>query len=194
MIRALEFTAQNINSTIVDRIRKKIEETGDTEIDFGGTEILELVHKDIAELMISHGVSVYNISKLSDRDTIEYHRQLLMKPQVDDIEQYIEVFKTRFPVGTVCILDRTVMKGLAINENRESIIMIDAIFHNRIRIRKYHHSKVQPIYFRMAGGHDSPSLYSIEEVFFDELYNNEIVIDHPRNQKERDILDILFSI
>lgn len=193
-LKVIDYTAQNVNRRIVECLRDEIVAKDIDIVDFKGTQILEMVHEDIAKLMVDLGVTLINVPELDDRNTIEYHKKQLIKPEVESIDDYIELFKKRFPEGSICILDRTIVKDMVGNENRLSIIMIKDIFGDRVRIRKYHHSKVQPKYFREAGGKDSSELYIITEINFIDLYNEEISIDYPRTERERFILDTLFSI
>ncbi len=194
MIKVLNFTSQNVNHKIVEAIAKEVERTGDKLVDFKDTVILGKTHEKIAELMISHGVKITNVAETKDRDMIEFYRQKLMQPQVSNISEYIEVLKNRFKVGTVCILNRSVAKGVSLNDMLESIIMIEEYLEYGVRVRQYYQSKVQPKYFEMYGGPDSKSLYMLTEIRYVDLYNNEVMIEHPRNEHERYILDELFQL
>ncbi len=194
MIKVLNFTSQNVNHKIVEAIAKEVERTGDKLVDFKDTVILGKTHEKIAELMIRHGVKITNVAETKDRDMIEFYRQKLMQPQVSNISEYIEVLKNRFKVGTVCILNRSVAKGVSLNDMLESIIMIEEYLEYGVRVRQYYQSKVQPKYFEMYGGPDSKSLYMLTEIRYVDLYNNEVMIEHPRNEHERYILDELFQL
>lgn len=192
MIKALDFTAGVVNRNVVEKIGEVISETGEKEVDFTGTTILNYTHETIAEKMVFDGMIPKNINNKRDRDKIEYHRMKLLQPEVDTIHDFMEVFKKRFPVGTPCILDKTIVKGNKYNEMLRYIILIEEFKENKIIIRKYHCSKVQPKFFR-AVGKDHKSLYTRTEIDFVDLFLQEIQITHPKNELEKGILDILFS-
>lgn len=194
MIKVIDYTAQNVNNEIVERIASKVEETGKKMVDFKDTVILCKTHEKIAKVMISHGITITNVEDTKDRDIIEFYRQKLMQPEINNIEEFIEVHKKRFKEGTVCILNRSVAQGVSMNDKLESIIMVEKYLENSVRIRQYYQSKVQPKYFKAAGGKDSKSLYMLTEISYVDLYNSRAMIEHPRNEHERKILDTLFEL
>ena len=192
MISAKEFTAGVVNRDVVEKISERMKETGIKEVDFEGTSILTYTHETIAEKMVKEGMLPKNINNSIDRDKIEFHRVNLMRPKVDNINEFIHVLKKRFPEGTPCILDRTPSRKLKYNESLRSIIYIEEFQETRVIIRKYYCSKVQPKFFKEVG-RDDKSLYVLTEISYVDLYNNIVQINHPKNELEKEILDILFS-
>lgn len=194
MIFVTDFTYEYVTPIVVERIIEKMKETGDTQIDFKGTSILRHTHKSVAELVVLHGADLFNIENMKDREIVEYHIDQLEDPRVDNINDYIKILKKRFKKGEVCILNEKKYIGRRDNGYKRSLILIENYIDRGILIRKYYASKVQPKYFKEAGGKDSPSLYTITELGYTDLFNGLIRLEHPKTQLERDVIDILFKV
>ena len=193
MIKIKDISEYIVNINVLYKVEDIMDKTGIKEVDFKDTVLLDYTHEKIAEMITFKGLIPFNISNEDDRNKIEYFRLKLMQPDVDNINEFIEVFKKRFKVGSVCVLDRTIKKGLKVNENKRSIIMIEGYDKKRVYIRVYHSSKVQPKFFEEYGGKDSPQLFIRTEIMFTDLYNNEVIIDYPKNELERQVIDVLFN-
>jgi len=78
------------------------------------------------------------------------------------------------------------------HEPPRKIIMIEAYQPYGVMVRIYYSSKVQPEIFEHYGGPDSPELFYTETVCFDNLYQGDLLIEYPKNQAEKNVIDILF--
>ncbi|MGC8734970.1 MAG: hypothetical protein ACP5RD_08075, partial [bacterium] len=115
-----------INSDIIKKIEKYIKEK-DT-LNFEDVNVLEYTHQELAKLIIKYDLSVVNL-KTKDLDKVKYYMRLEFEPQIDDIDKFKQLFKKRFHVGDVAILEEI---------GDIHIIYIENIYDNYIRIRKYY--------------------------------------------------------
>lgn len=191
MIRAKDFS-YTIARTVIDKIVVKAKETNDYKVDFSGTVIPKYSHEKLAEAIVQHGILPLNIEDDKDRNKVEFHKNLLLQPNVETFEDFVSLFKKRFPEGTVCIIDESLVKTSS-SENQRKIIMIDKYNdkNGTVFIKKYLASLVQPLYFKKLGYNNS-KLFTVSEIDLNSLYNKEFLIDFPRNENEKKLLDILF--
>lgn len=195
MLKVLDFTEMVVSPGVMQKIREELEKQENKVVDFAGAVILEYVHEIIAESIIKDGLVPINIADSCDRDKIDYYRRKMLQPQVDGLGEFIRVFKKRFKVGDVCVMDKTLYKGLKTNESRRSIVMIEGYNDKKksVKIRVYYSGMAQPKYFRENGGYNSEKLFYRAEVNMLDLYNDEILIEYPRDDLECRVIDILFQ-
>lgn len=191
MIRALDFTSNVISDKVLEKILEEAEITGDRVVDYTGTVFHSNTYEIIAEHFLYFDINFVNIEKRLDYDMINYNILKLQQPRVGSMAEFKEVFAKRFPEGEICILDKTSEKMLKKNMHNRKVIVVEKIMDRGVRVRVYHSSKMQPYYFREYGP-DNKELFSITEISFIDLYNQEVIIDYPRDEREREILDILF--
>lgn len=193
MIKATDYTYEYVQPVVVDRILDDVLKTGDTVVDFKGTKIQKYAHEKIAQMMVYAGVEVLNIENDNDRNIIEFMKYKLEEPKADNIKDYVEILKKRFKVGEACILNEKVYMSKGNCSYKRYLVLIEEYKDTRVVIRKYFSSMVQPAIFERAGGKYASCLSYITELSYVDLFQGEVRLEHPRNNLERQIIDILFN-
>jgi len=168
-----------LTKDIITKVEKDM--TANEVMDFKGTTVLKYAHREIAKLVLKYKASIINLDQ-DDLDKVRYFVRLESEPHIDDMNKYKKIFKGKFKIGDIAILEEV---------GEVHIIIIESINDNFVRFRKYLKSKVQPIYFRERGW-DSRDLYNYDSVYFDTLFRGKMLIRKP-DEEEKPILELLFE-
>lgn len=193
-IKARDYSPNFIDHAVFVRMADDI--TGDRPVlfDFEDRTVLSKDLDSLAAIVIERQVAVYGLPEdLEDRlDTL---KRLLSDQIIDTMEEFIYMFNQKFPVGTYCIWDRSLLdKKELILESKHTIVRIEGIHDNYLHLRSYIGSKMEPRYILEYGGLDSPELYRNTTIHVTELFNQEEDIRYPKDGKETAILELFLEI
>ncbi len=191
-MRVQDYTVQTVSKEIIDRIDVALENCEDHVLDFKDVEILRFTHEHIARVALKYDLVIKNIMDIKDREKIEYHKALQCQPRARDLTEFKEIFKKRFNIGDICVLDTTLTQSKCRGARRKIAKIMEYLPYG-VSLRVYHSSMMQPRFFREHDGPDSAELFCRETIRFDEIFHGDIFIEFPKSQIEQHVIDVLFK-
>lgn len=190
-IKAKNYTPLFVDNSVLGLMKKDAKE-GDT-FDFTGVNVMDRALNILAEILIDMDIKITGLDEES-KELLETYLRKISDPEFDDIDEYIKMFKAKFPIGSLCIWDKTLVENLPGAESKMSIIAIEGIYQNFVRIRLYKSYLMEPRYVSEHGGLDNRELYTLESFHISDFISKHILFRYPRNEIEEITFDLLQNI
>lgn len=188
-IYAKDVTAMFVDTSVVEIMADQID--GPTTFDFNGVSVMDRSLEYLSEVIVEHGVKVIGLEDDS-QDRLDSLLLKLNEPDFNDVGDYKEMFFAKFPVGTLCIWDKTLqMKKKSDIESFYSLVYIEGFEKNSVVFRVYHSHLVEPVYFHQYGGIHAKELYSIQRIHISDFVSKEVQFRYAKDEREEVILDLL---
>lgn len=191
IVKAREYTHLFVDQSVINLMSESVSE-GDV-LDFNDVNVMDSDLGLLAETVINKGVEIRGL----DEDSLvilDSHVRKLSAPIYESLDDFKEMFKVKFPKGTLCIWDKTLDKNLSPNENRLSLVMIEDVYDNFVRFRLYKSHMIEPRYVAEKGGLDNRDLYTVESTHITDFATKSVTFRYPKDEREEIILDILQNL
>lgn len=190
-INASEFTPQFIDNSVLMMMKELIE--GDTVFDFNDRYLMDRDIVTLAEIVVENDIEVIGIDEESVY-LLDSHIRKLNEPDYEDLEEFKVMFMSKFPKGTLCILDKSLNEDILPNENVLSLVQIIDIEGFHLKFRQYKSHLIEPKYVHEHGGLDAKELYTINNIHISDVANKSVMFRNPADAREIAIIDIFKSI
>lgn len=191
IVQAKDYTHLFVDQKVINMMSEECVK-GDV-LDFSGINVMDSDLGTLAEIILDKGLEIRGL----DNDSIlilDSHVRKLSVPIYENLKEFKEMFKAKFPKGTLCIWDKMLDKHLNANENRLSLVMVEDVYENFVRFRLYKSHLVEPKYVSQYGGINARELYTIESVHITDFANKSIMFRYPKDENEEIIIDLLLNI
>ena len=188
-VYAKDVTAMFVDTSVIELMASQID--GPTTFDFNGVSVMDRSLEALSEVIVDKGVKVVGLEDDS-QDRLDSMLIKLNEPDFSDVGDFAEMFFAKFPVGTLCIWDKTLqMKKKSDLESFYSLVYIEGFEKNNVVFRMYHSHLVEPAYFHQYGGLHAKELYSIHRIHVSDFVSKEVQFRYAKDEREEIILDIL---
>ena len=187
-IYAKDLTPLFVDHSVINLMKTMID--GPTTFDFTGVNVMDRALEALARIVIDTEVNVHGLQDDS-RQLFDAFVLKLNEPEYASIEEFETMFLAKFPVGTLCIWDKSLSKKLDPSEIVYSLVYIEGIEKNHVVFRNYYSHLIEPAYFAQYGGLDAKELYALDRIHVSDFATKEVLFRYPKSQKEEIILDLL---
>lgn len=191
LIKASDYTPLFVDNSVLELMRKDSED-GDT-LDFSDVNVMDRAINILAEILLESDLDVIGLDEESS-ELLETHLRKLSDPEFEDLKEYKHMFEKKFPKGTLCIWDKSLVQNLPGTETKMSLVMIEGVYDNFVRIRLYKSYLMEPRYVSEHGGMNNRQLYTLESFHITDFISKNILFRYPRNDTEEIIIDLLTNI
>lgn len=190
-IYAKDVTAMFVDTSVIEIMSEQID--GPTTFDFTGVSVMDRSLESLSEVIVDRGVTVLGL-EADSQDRLDSLLLKLNEPDFSDVGDYAEMFFAKFPVGTLCIWDKTLqMKKKSDLESFYSLVYIEGLDKNNVVFRVYHSHLVEPVYFHQYGGIHAKELYSVQRIHISDFVSKEVQFRYAKDEREEVILDLLLK-
>lgn len=188
-VYAKDVTAVFVDTSVIEIMSGQVD--GPTTFDFTGVSVMDRSLEALSEVIVSKGIKVIGLEDDS-QDRLDSMLLKLNEPDFSDVGDFAEMFFAKFPVGTLCIWDKTLqMKKKSDLESFYSLVYIEGFDKNNVVFRVYHSHLVEPVYFNQYGGIHAKELYSVQRIHISDFVSKEVQFRYAKDEREEIILDIL---
>lgn len=192
LLYARDYTPQFVDSSVLRKMWLDCTEYN-TLFDFEGTFVLERDLDTLAEIILDKNVRVFGLDEES-LEILNIHINKLSGPTFTCLEDFIEMFKAKFPVDIFCIWDKSLDTSLSNSDCKISLVKMLNVSKNRVQFRVYKSHMLEPKIISAFGGIEDPRLYTVETIHITDFLNKDVLFRYPTSDREEIILDILCNI
>ena len=192
LLYARDYTPQFVDSSVLRKMWLDCTEYN-TLFDFEDTFVLERDLDTLAEIILDKQVRVFGLDDES-LEILNIHINKLSGPTFTSLDDFIAMFRAKFPLDTFCIWDKSLDDSLSNSDCKISLVQLLDISKNRVQFRLYKSHMLEPKIISMYGGIDDSRLYTVETIHITDFLNKDVLFRYPTGDREEIIMDLLCNI